>query len=118
MSKTQWCAKPKNPVSNESMARLFAAFGLSAEGETCVLYDKEGRSHEIWFVPSGLITRLRAASRTDQDRIKHQFRFFVQNTPGGPIHPMDFLEKKRPTVKVRNARARLAEHLSKGGKVH
>lgn len=99
MSTAQWFVECDSR-DNESLARVLADHSIGDENKFIGLEDSEGRPHDVWLIPSWLLTKLRAAKRVDKS---YAFRFWVRNTRHSPIRSAEFVEQKSKTAKLKKA---------------
>lgn len=100
-----------NPFSNESVQRALAEQGIGdAESKYVGMLGSDGKEHDVILIPSNFVTKLREAKQGDK---RFKLRFFKRNGSEGVIYSADFVEKRSPTKKLREAEERLKEVQSK-----
>lgn len=90
-----------DPVSNEHLAEILRNNGIGVEAEEHGRLDVEGKPHDVWAIPSKLVTRLRRAKKLDKQHVLHQFKFFIAGSSYGRLHSASFIEKKRRSKKFK-----------------
>lgn len=96
-----------DPFTNESLESGLAEYGISdAESKFVGVPGSDSRKHDVILIPSSFVKKLRAAKQCDK---RFKFRFWKRNGPEGIIYPADFVEKKAPIKKLREAEERLKE---------
>lgn len=104
MSETQWFVEG-DARDNENIARFLTEHSLG-ENASMHLKDEFGKFHDVWLVPSSMLSKFRAAKRVND---VFKFRFWVRNTNYGPIRRADFIETRRASLHVKRALANLEE---------
>jgi hypothetical protein len=111
----QWFAECGNPLSNERLAEALAGIGMSeAECKHPAMEGSDGKTHDVWQIPGRFVKALKIANQAD---IRLSFRFFKRNGSKGIISPADFVEKRKKSRKLLDAKKRLGElQAAKAGK--
>ncbi len=95
-----------NQIPNESLAAALAEIGIGeAEGvKHPDMLCSDGKRRDVWEIPGHFVAKLRAAKQSDA---RYTFRFFKRNGTSGPISPAGFIEQRRQSVFLLEARKNL-----------
>ena len=116
MGTSQWFVECMNPATNESLARLLAEHSIGEENKYIGLLDRDGKAHDVWMVPSNLITRLREAKRDRSGNEHFKFRFWLRSGPDAVLNSAGFIEQKRTSGKMQTMKNDLSTFLTRVGK--
>ncbi len=113
MGTSEWFVECMNTAAYESLARLLAKHRIRDENKYIGLLDREGTPHDVWMVPSDLITHLREAKRDRSGNEHFKFRFWVRSGPDATLSSAGFIEQKRTSGKEQTAKNVLNELMAR-----
>lgn len=104
-STTQWFVKC-DVRDNENLACLLDMHQVTSESLYVGLLDTKDRKHDVWLLPTRLLTMLREAKVVKPEI--YRFRFFVRDSQDDKLRSASFLELKKLDPQIQNAAAALA----------